>query len=187
MSPLLKIALDLGPLVVFFGANAQFGIFTATAAFMVAVTISLAGGWIAERKLSPMPLITAVVVLVFGGLTIYLNDDTFIKLKPTIVNSVFAATLLGGLFMGRPLIKYLFESVFQLTDEGWRKLTLRWALFFIVLAVLNEYVWRNYSTDFWIAFKIWGVFPLTMIFAGAQVRFLQTHQLEDTTVTDSAP
>lgn len=178
MPQLLKLALDLGPLLIFFGANYQFGIFEATSAFMVAVTLSLAITYAVEKKVSPMPMITAVVVLIFGGLTIYLENETFIKLKPTIVNSIFATILFVGLAMGRPFIKILFEQVFQLTDEGWRKLTFRWASFFVFLAILNEVVWRNSSTDFWVAFKVWGVFPLTIMFAMSQLPLLQNHQLE---------
>ncbi len=180
MSPLLKLVLDLGPLVVFFLGNAQFGIIWATGAFMVAIAISLTVSYLIEGKLAPMPIVTGVVVMVFGGLTIYLQDDLFIKLKPTIVNSIFATILFAGLLMERPLIKYLFEQVFPLTDEGWRKLTFRWAVFFVFLAILNEIIWRNFSTDFWVAFKLWGVFPITMIFAAAQLPLMQSHQLPET-------
>ena len=179
MPPLMKIALDLGPLVVFFLGNSQFGIIWATGAFMIAIALSLSITYAIERKLAPMPLVTGVVVMVFGGLTIYLQDDLFIKLKPTIVNSIFATVLFAGLAMERPLIKYLFEQVFPLTDEGWRKLTVRWAFFFVFLACLNEVVWRNFSTDFWVGFKIWGVFPITVIFAAAQMPLMQAHQVPE--------
>ncbi len=180
MPPLLKIIMDLGPLLVFFGANYQFDIYVATGAFMIAVAISLTVTYAMERTIAPMPLVTGVVVMVFGGLTIYLQDELFIKLKPTIVNTIFATVLFAGLMFERPLIKFLFEQVFPLTDEGWRKLTFRWACFFVFLAVLNEVVWRNFSTDFWVAFKVWGVFPITMIFAAAQLPLMQTHQLPET-------
>ena len=116
-----------------------------------------------------MPLVTAVIVLVFGGLTLVLQDETFIKLKPTIIYVLFGGVLLGGLAFRKPLLGMVFDSVFHLTDEGWRKLTLRWALFFFALAVLNEIVWRTQSTDFWVSFKVFGVLPLTFLFARAAV------------------
>ncbi len=180
MSPFLKIVLDLGPLLVFFGGNYLHGIFFATGAFMVAIALSLTITYALERKLAPMPLVTGVVVMVFGTLTVVLQDELFIKLKPTIVNTIFATILFAGLLMERPLIKYLFEQVFPLTDEGWRKLTMRWALFFVFLACLNEVIWRNFSTDFWVAFKVWGVFPITVLFAAAQLPLMQAHQLPET-------
>lgn len=178
-NPLLKLALEVGPLAVFFIANARFGIFTATAAFMVAIVIALVGSWLLERKLPVMPLVTAAFVLVFGGLTLALEDELFIKLKPTIVNLLFAAILFGGLFFGRPLLKPLFEAAFPLTDHGWKLLTMRWAVFFVVLAVLNEVVWRSFSTDFWVSFKLFGIMPLTMVFAAAQLPLIRRHSLPD--------
>lgn len=175
MNPLAKLGLDLGPLLVFFGVNAMYGIFPATAAFMVAIVASLAATWGLAREIPPMPLITAVFVLVFGGLTIYLNDDLFIKLKPTIVNSLFAAILFTGLARRQSLLKPLLQSVMELTEEGWRRLTWRWAWFFVVLAVLNELVWRNFSTDFWISFKLFGVIPLTIAFGAWQIGLMRRH------------
>lgn len=163
-----KLLIDLGPLLVFFGVNAAAGIFWATGAFMAAFFVSLGLGYWYERRLEPMPLFTGIVVLVFGGLTLYLQDETFIKLKPTIVYGTFSLLLFGGLLANRPLIRFLFESVFQLTDEGWTKLTRRWALFFAALAILNEVVWRSVSTDSWVAFKVWGFLPLTVAFTIAQ-------------------
>lgn len=177
-SPLLKLALELGPLGVFFFANSRFDIFTATAAFMVAMLVSLAISWVLTRRLAVMPVVTGVVVLVFGGLTLILHDETFIKMKPTIVNGLFAAVLLGGLLFGKALLGYVFDGAFRLDDEGWRKLTLRWGLFFVVLAVLNEAVWRTQSTDFWVAFKVWGILPLTLIFSAAQLPLLTRHSLD---------
>jgi intracellular septation protein len=177
-NPLLKLALELGPLGVFFFVNARFDIFTATAAFMAAVAVSLTVSWWLTRRLAVMPVVTGVVVLVFGGLTLLLQDDTFIKMKPTIVNGLFAAVLLGGLAFGKALLGYVFDSAFSLTEEGWRKLTLRWGLFFILLAVLNEVVWRTQTTDFWVAFKVWGILPLTLAFSAAQLPLLNRHSLE---------
>jgi intracellular septation protein len=177
--PLLKLVLEAGPLVVFFVGNAKFGIFAATGAFMVAIVASLVVSWLIERRLPVMPLVTAAFVLVFGGLTLALEDELFIKLKPTIVNLLFAAILFGGLLFGRPLLKPLFAAAFPLTDAGWKVLTLRWAIFFVALAVLNEAVWRSFSTDFWVSFKLFGIMPLTMAFAIAQLPLIRKYALED--------
>jgi intracellular septation protein len=170
--PGLKLALDLGPLIVFFVANSRFGIFAATAAFMVAIAIALGVSYWLTGRLTVMLLVTAVVVLVFGTLTLVLQDEQFIKLKPTIIYVLFGGVLLGGLAFGKPLLGMVFDSVFNLTDEGWRKLTWRWALFFFALAVLNEAVARTQSTDFWVSFKVFGVVPLTFIFAALQYPLL---------------
>ena len=193
VNPVLKLALELGPLVLFFFVNARgksiiesYGletwfpqpIFLATGVFMVAMLISLAMSWVMTRHLAIMPLITGIVVLVMGGLTLCLQDDTFIKVKPTIVNTFFGAVLLIGLAFGRSLLAYVFDAAFALDAEGWRKLTLRWGLFFFVLAALNEIVWRTQSTDFWVAFKVWGIMPITMIFAMAQLPLMQRHMIE---------
>lgn len=192
LNPLLKLALELGPLGIFFFANARgeqlaesfpalaaLGgpIFIATAAFMVAIAISLSVSWVLTRHLPIMPLVTGVVVLVFGALTLYLQDDLFIKLKPTIVNSLFGAVLLGGLVFGRSLLGYVFDSVFRLDAEGWRKLTLRWGLFFFFLAALNEVVWRSFSTDFWVSFKVFGIMPITFVFTLSQLPLISRHSL----------
>jgi intracellular septation protein len=169
---LIKMALELGPLVVFFIANARADIFVATAWFMGAMAISLTLTWFILKKIAVMPLVTGVVVLVFGGLTLWLQDDTFIKIKPTITNSLFAAVLLGGLIFRQSLLKYVFGDVYKLKPEGWSKLTLNWGLFFVVLAIINEVLWRNFSTDIWVAFKVWGVMPLTVLFSISQVSLL---------------
>jgi intracellular septation protein len=168
LSPYLKLTLDIGPLVLFFAANARFGIFVATGAFMAAVLIALAVAYAMTRRIEVMPLVTAVIVLIFGSLTLVLHNDTFIKLKPTIIYVLFGGTLVGGLLFGKSFLGILFDSVFDLTEEGWRKLTWRWALFFFALAVLNEIVWRNFSTDIWVSFKLFGVVPLTFLFGAAQ-------------------
>ncbi len=175
MHPLVKLGLDLGPLLIFFGVNSLHGIFPATAAFMVAITGSLAATWVLAREVPPMPLITAVFVLLFGGLTLYLNDDLFIKLKPTIVNALFAVILFTGLARGQSLLKPLLQSVMELKEEGWRLLTWRWAWFFVVLAMLNELVWRNFSTDFWISFKVFGTLPLTIAFGAGQIGLMRKY------------
>ena len=194
INPVLKLALELGPLMVFFFANARgewlaerfpplgdLGgpIFIATALFMVAMAISLSVSWLLVRSLPVMPLVSGIVVFVFGALTLYLQDEIFIKMKPTIVNSLFGAVLLGGLFFGKSLLGYVFDSAFRLDAEGWRKLTLRWGWFFFFLAVLNEVVWRGFSTDFWVAFKVWGTMPITIAFTMAQMPLIMRHALDE--------
>ncbi len=196
ISPLLKFALELGPLLIFFFANSkgewlattfpvltEFGgpIFIATGLFMIATIVALTVSWILTRTLPMMPLISGIVVLVFGALTLYLQNDTFIKMKPTIVNTLFGVILLGGLLFGQSLLGYVFNSAFKLNDEGWRKLTFRWGFFFLFLAVLNEVVWRGFSTDTWVAFKVWGTMPITIIFTMAQMPLIMRHSTEPLT------
>ena len=179
LNPLLKLALDLGPLILFFFANSHSGIFVATATFMVAVIAALAISYTLTRQLPIMPVVTAIIVVVFGGLTLALHDATFIKVKPTIIYALFGAVLIGGLVFNKPLLGVVFDSLFNLTDEGWRKLTLRWAIFFFVLAVLNEIVWRNTSTNAWVDFKVFGVMPLTLLFGALQVPLLKRYAIEE--------
>jgi intracellular septation protein len=194
INPLLKLALELGPLLVFFFANARgewlverfpalaaFGgpIFIATALFMIATAIALAVSWSLTRTLPMMPLVSGVVVFVFGGLTLWLQDDVFIKMKPTIINTLFGAVLLGGLWFGKSLLGYVFDSAFSLDAEGWRKLTLRWGLFFLFLAIVNEIVWRSFSTDTWVAFKVWGIMPITILFTFSQMPLIMRHSLDE--------
>lgn len=197
--PLLKLALELGPLLVFFFANARGAslielfpllgrigepIFLATALFMVATVIALAISWALTRTLPIMPLVSGIVVLAFGALTLWLHNETFIKMKPTIVNTLFGAILLGGLFFGKSLLGYVFDSAFKLDAEGWRKLTFRWGLFFLFLAVANEVVWRNFSTDAWVAFKVWGIMPITIVFTLSQMPLIQKHSLPEQVSTE---
>jgi intracellular septation protein len=184
LNPLVKIALDLGPLVLFFFANSRYGIFTATATFMVAVLAALAASYVLTRRLPIMPVVTAIIVLIFGGLTLILHNDTFIKIKPTIIYALFGGVLLGGLLLGKPLLGVVFDSLFHLTDVGWRKLTLRWALFFFALAVLNEIVWRNTSTNIWVDFKVFGVMPLTLLFGALQYPLLQKYSAAPATAEE---
>lgn len=194
INPLLKLALELGPLMVFFFANmrgewlaaripwlGELGgpLFVATALFMIATAISLSVSWAITRTLPIMPLVSGIIVLVFGALTLWLHDETFIKMKPTIVNALFAAVLLGGLAFGKSLLGYVFDSAFKLDAEGWRKLTFRWGLFFIFLAVANEVVWRNFSTDVWVIFKVWAIMPITIAFTLAQMPLIMRHSPEE--------
>jgi intracellular septation protein len=221
VNPLLKIVLELGPLVVFFFANARGawlaekfpflagltdpsrpgseGLFVATALFIVTTILALSISYALTRKLPIMPLVSGIVVLVFGGLTLVLQNETFIKMKPTIVNGLFAAVLLGGLLFGKSLVGYVFNSVFQLTDEGWRKLTFRWGIFFVVLAVLNEVVWRaapsfvgadlspeeatRAANDIWVNFKVFGIMPLTILFTMTQLPLIMREQVKPASET----
>lgn len=175
---LLKFLVELGPLVVFFVVNAKAGIFWGTGVFIPATLAALVASRVLFGRVPVMPLVSAVVVVVFGGLTLYLQDELFIKLKPTIVNSIFASVLFGGLFYGKSLLRYLFGDVFALDEDGWRKLTFRWACFFVFLAFLNEAAWRLLTTDQWVTFKVFGIMPITMVFALCQVGLLQRHALD---------
>ncbi|WP_339857910.1 septation protein A [Thalassospira alkalitolerans] len=180
MNQFTKLALEMGPLILFFTINATTNnLMTATAIFVAATAVALVVSFVIARTIPVMPLIGGAFVIVFGGLTLYLDNDLFIKIKPTIVNLLFASILFGGLLAGKLFLKLVLESAFKATDEGWRILTWRWSLFFVVLAVVNEIVWRNFSTDTWVAFKVWGIMPLTMLFGMAQVPILMKHQLPE--------
>lgn len=179
--PLFKLATELGPLVIFFGANAKFGLFVATAAFMVAIVVAIIASYVVTKHVPLMAIVTAVIVLVFGGLTLFFHDEMFIKLKPTIIYALFALTLGIGLLMGRSFIAIMFDQMFNLTPEGWRLLTIRWMVFFAGMAVLNEIVWRTQSTDFWVSFKAFGVIPITAIFAMLQTSLIKRYGIEPAT------
>ena len=183
--PLFKLATELGPLLVFFIANAKFNLFVATGAFMVAIVAAMIASYVVVRHVPIMAIVTAVIVLVFGTLTLVLHDETFIKVKPTIIYGLFAAILGGGLLFGRSFIAILFNQMFNLTPKGWRILTMRWALFFLGMAALNEIVWRTQSTDFWVAFKAFGAIPITMIFAMTQMPVVKRYHLEPATLEAS--
>jgi intracellular septation protein len=172
---LIKITLEIGPLIVFFIANYRADIFVATAWFMGAMVLSLLLSWLLLHRVALMPLVTGVVVLIFGGLTLWLQDDTFIKMKPTIVNVLFGGTLLGGLIFGQSLLRYVFGDVYKLKDKGWLVLTVRWGVFFFALAILNEIVWRLFDTNTWVAFKVWAIMPLTVIFSMFQLPVLKEY------------
>ena len=170
MKPLIKLITEVGPLAVFFIGNSKFGIFPATAAFMVATAIAIPISWKIEGKLPIMPIIIGVFVVFFGSLTLIFQDPTFIKIKPTIVNLVFAAGLIiSRTFFQKNVLKIIFNKAFNLTERGWRVLNIRWSFFFLFLAILNEIVWRNYSTEIWISFKLWGIMPLTIVWTLAQM------------------
>jgi intracellular septation protein len=167
--------LELGPLILFFIANSRWDIYVGTTVFVVVTAIVLPIYRWLEGRWPIMPLVGGFFVVVFGGLTIWLQDATFIKLKPTVVNCLFGVILGGGLLLGRPLLKPIFGAAFQLTEAGWKELTLRWALFFFVLAIINEIAWRGFSTETWIASKLVVSFPLTMVFALLQIGLLRRH------------
>jgi intracellular septation protein len=178
LNPMLKLALDIGPLVIFIFVNSRFGIFAATATFMVATLTALAVAYALTRHIAVMPVVTAIVVLVFGSLTLILHNETFIKLKPTIIYCLFGATLLGGYLFNKPLLAIVFDSMFHLTEEGWRKLTLRWAMFFFAMAVGNEIARQILTTNEWAWSKLIVFMPLTFLFAAAQYPLLMRYATE---------
>lgn len=178
MNHKLKIALDMGPLAVFFIAYRLYGVQAATAAIMAATFFSLALTYWIEKKISPMPLISGVIIAIFGSLTIIFHDNSFIKMKPTMVNIIFASILLIGLSFKKPLLKFALGSALNLSDKGWKILSLRWGLFFLFLAGLNEYIWRNYTEDFWVNFKVFGMLTLTMVFSLLQLPLIKKYGRE---------
>jgi intracellular septation protein len=189
MNPIVKFFVEVGPLAAFFIAYSTWGgsgdkanLIAATAIFMVAIAASLAVSVWLERRVPLMPLVSAAVVFVFGGLTLALDSEIFIKMKPTIINALFAAILFVGLATRRAFLKHMFGAVMNLDEEGWRKLSVRWALFFCAVAVLNEIVWRSFSTDLWVNFKVFGILPLTLVFALSQTPLIHRH-----TVAEESP
>lgn len=178
LNPILKLVLEFGPLGLFFVASYRYDLHVATAVLMVAVVVTLAVSYAAVRRVPVMPLVTAVAILVFGSLTFYFDNPVFIKVKPTIVNCIFGAVLLGGLVFNRSLLSILLDTALHLDEDGWRKLTLRWGLFFFVLAALNELVWRTQTDVFWAGFKVFGTMPITVLFALTQVPLIMRHELK---------
>lgn len=193
-APGMKLVLELGPLLVFFFTNLKAAwlighfpvlgklggpLFVASAAFMVATVISLTVSKLIYRHLPLMPFVSGVVVLVFGALGLWLQNEVFFKMKATIINTLFGAALLVGILFGKSLLGHVFNSAFQLDEAGWRKLTIRWGFFFLFLAVLNEVIWRNFSDDTWVAFKVWGTMPITILFTIAQMPLILKHALEE--------
>ena len=175
-APPSKLLLELGPLLLFFATNWWRGIYWATGVFMVANAIALLVSWKRDRRIPPMMIFTTVAVVLFGGLTLWLQDDTFIKVKVTILNALLAAILVAGLMTGRSLLKPLLGQAFRLSEPGWRQLTIRYVCFFVFLAALNEVVWRNVSTDHWVTFKVFGLMGLTIVFTLLQLPLLQRHE-----------
>jgi intracellular septation protein len=173
----IKYLVDWGPLIAFFVAFKVGGLMQATAVLIVVTAVLTGLGYALTRRIQPMPLVTLVIVCIFGGLTIWLQDETFIKMKPTIVLTLFAAALAGGLAIGKPPLKFLMGSALELDDAGWRKLTLRFALFFIATGALNEIIWRTQSTDLWVDFKVFGILGLNLLFLMAQIPLIKRHQV----------
>ncbi len=186
MNPYARLLTEAGPLAAFFFSNAKFGIMIGTAVFMVATLVALLVSWHFERRIPVMPVVGAGFVLLFGGLTLWMNDELFIKIKPTLVNLLFATVLFVGHFTRRNVMKHVLGTVLNLTDEGWRTLGLRWAFFFLLLAGLNEAVWRTLSTDDWVNFKVFGIMPLTLLFSMLQAPFILRHQITDEQARDRA-
>jgi len=187
MKPLPKFLIEMGPLLAFFIGNWKGGVFWGTGIFMVATAVALATSWILTKKIAKVPLFSAIFVGIFGGLTLWMHDDTFIKVKVTLINVFFGALLLGGLYYGKLFIKYVVGEAVNLPNEAWRVLTLRWGVFFLVAAALNELIWRNVSTDMWVNFKVFGLLGLTLLFALANAPFMAKHMIEDEASKPDAP
>ena len=187
MSQGRKQLLEFGPLLVFFLVNWKAGIFWATGIFMVTILAVLLYTFVTTGKVAKVPLATAILVGVFGGLTLYLHDETFIKVKLTLVNSIFAVLLLGGVAYGRFFIKDVMGEALSLPDSAWRTLSLRWGIFFGALALLNEAVWRNFTTDQWVTFKVFGQLGLTLVFALANAPFMARHMHEEPAPSPEKP
>ena len=179
MKSFYKLLIDIGPLAVFFIFYTRSGLQASILPFMVATVIAVLFSYILEKKIPIMPTVGAGIVLLFGGLTIYFDNDVFFKMKPTIINVLFAVILYGGILINKPLLKYLLGAALKLEETGWKILTQRWIGFFIALAVLNEIVWRTQSTDVWVNFKVFGILPITFIFTMTQFPLIKKYQIED--------
>lgn len=178
-APWIRIAADYGPLLIFFGVYFATDILTATAALVAASLVALAGSWLAARRVPWLPLLAAVILSIFGGLTLVFEDDLFIKIKPTIVQLLFAAALLGGLAIGKVWLKLIMGQAVKLPERAWRTLTIRFAVFFIVMAAANEVVWRGFSTDFWVTFDTFGQMGITLLFIASQFPYIARHHIEE--------
>ena len=179
MKPVYKLLIDIGPLAVFFIFYTRSGLQASILPFMIATIIAVLFSYILEKKIPIMPTVGATIVLIFGGLTIYFDNEVFFKMKPTIINFLFAAVLYAGTIIKKPLLKYLLGAALKLEDLGWKILTQRWIGFIIALAILNEIVWRTQSTDVWVNFKVFGILPITFIFTLTQFPLIKKYQVED--------
>ncbi len=185
LNPIVKLVLELGPLALFFAVYTKLGIFAATGVLMAGVVVTLGVSYAMLRRIPIMPLVTAVIVMIFGSLTLFFHDQTLIKIKPTALYLLFAAALFAGLALKKPILKILFDGALHVTEEGWRKLTWRWAFFFIALALLNEIVWRTQTTDVWVKFKTFGFLPLTLLFALAQAPLIMRTETKEDEAADN--
>lgn len=179
MKKILKPACEYGPLMIFFISYKIYGLIVATSALVIATLVAVAATYFVMKKIPLMPLIAAAIVAFFGGLTIFSGSEIFIKLKPTLVNIVFAGILFVGLLKGKGLLKNMFEGAMQMNDEAWKTFSLRWAIFFLFMAGVNELVWRNFSTDAWVQFKVFGLMGATLVFFMSQIPFLQKNIIEE--------
>ena len=179
MKSIYKLLIDIGPLAVFFIFYTRSGLQASILPLMIATVIAVLFSYILEKKIPIMPTVGAGIVLIFGSLTIYFDNEVFIKMKPTIINLIFAIILYGGMLVKKPLLKILLGAALRLEEEGWRILTYRWIGFFIALAVLNEIVWRTQTTDIWENFKVFGILPITFIFTMTQFPLIKKHQIDD--------
>ena len=179
MKSIYKLLIDIGPLAVFFIFYTRSGLQASILPLMIATVIAVIFSYILEKKIPVMPTVGAGIVLIFGGLTIYFDNEVFFKMKPTIINLVFAVILYGGMLIRKPLLKILLGAALKLEEEGWRILTYRWIGFFIALAILNEIVWRTQSTDIWVNFKVFAILPITFIFTVTQFPLIKKYQIEN--------
>ena len=179
MKSILKPLIDIGPLAVFFVFYTRSDLKTAILPFMIATVIAVIFSYMMEKKIPIMPTVGAIIILIFGGLTIYFDNETFFKMKPTIINLLFAGILYGGIILNKSLLRYLLGAALKLQDEGWDILTKRWIGFFIALAILNEIIWRTQTTDIWVSFKVFGILPITFIFTLTQFSTIKKYHIED--------
>jgi intracellular septation protein len=179
MKSIYKLLIDIGPLAVFFIFYTRGDLKTAILPFMIATIIAVLFSYIIEKKIPVMPAVGAAIILIFGGLTIYFDNETFFKMKPTIINLLFAGILYGGIILNKPPLRYLLGAALKLQDEGWDILTKRWIGFFIALAILNEIIWRTQTSDMWVNFKVFGILPITFIFTLTQFSTIKKYQIED--------
>lgn len=179
MRSIFKIFIDIGPLAIFFIFYNRGDLQSAILPFMIATIISVLLSYIVERKIPIMPTVGAGIILIFGGLTIYFDNEVFFKMKPTIINILFACILYGGEYFKKPLLKFLLGGALKLQNKGWTLLTKRWIVFFVALAILNEVVWRTQSTDLWVSFKVFGILPITFVFTMTQFSLIKKYQIEN--------
>ena len=179
--PIIKFAADFGPLLIFFTIyfNNENDLKTAIPPFIVATLIALIVIYFLEKRIPMVPLVSGILITFFGGLTLYFDNKIFFYMKPTIINILFAAVLFfGRYFTQKPLLKKFFQNAFELEDEGWKKLNHRWIGFFLFIAILNEIVWRTQSEVFWVNFKVWGLLPISFLFAASQIPLINKYKIK---------